>query len=68
LGTRSLDAFLHRPAEELYDLSKDPDEVRNVASDPAYRKVIERMRTDMNKFRSETHDPWLPGQSSPFGH
>ncbi len=68
LGVRSLDAFLHRPAEELYDLSKDPHEVRNVASDPAYREVIERMRADMNKFRAETHDPWLPGQASPFGH
>lgn len=68
LGARSLDAFLHRPAEELYDLSKDPDEVRNVASDPAYRKVIERLRKDMNKFRTDTHDPWLPGQASPFGH
>lgn len=68
LGARSLDAFLHRPAEELYDLSKDPHEVRNVANDPAYRQVIERMRADMNKFRTETHDPWLPGQASPFGH
>lgn len=24
LGARSVDAFLHRPAEELYDSSKDP--------------------------------------------
>lgn len=68
LGVRSLDAFLHRPAEELYDFSKDPNEVRNVANDPAYREVIERMRTDMNKFRAETKDPWLPGQASAFGH
>lgn len=67
LGARSLDAFLHRPDEELYDLSKDPHELRNVANDPAYREVMQRMREDMKKFQAETHDPWLPGTSSPFG-
>ena len=66
-GAGSLDAFLHRPGEELYDLSKDPHELRNVANDPAYRQVVQSMRADMNKFRAETHDPWLPGTSSPFG-
>lgn len=68
LGARSVDTFLHRPAEELYDLSKDPHEVRNVANDPAYKEVMQRMRADMTKFQTETHDPWLPGTSSPFGH
>jgi N-sulfoglucosamine sulfohydrolase len=67
LGARSLDAYLHRPAEELYDLAKDPDETRNVANDPAYRRVLERMRADLHAFRADTHDPWLPGTSSPFG-
>ena len=41
---------------------------RNVANDPAYRQIIERMRADMSKFRAEARDPWLPGTSSPFGH
>lgn len=68
LGGRTLEAFLHRPAEELYDLTKDWRELRNVATDPAYRDVLERMRADMAEFRAMTHDPWLPGQSSAFGH
>jgi N-sulfoglucosamine sulfohydrolase len=68
LGARSLDAYLHRPPEELYDLAKDPHETRNVANDPAYRRVLERMRAELQTFRAETHDPWLPGTSSPFGH
>jgi N-sulfoglucosamine sulfohydrolase len=68
LGVRSLEAFLHRPDEELYDLAKDPHEVRNVANEPGYREVLERMRRDMQAFRRDTHDPWLPGTSSPFGH
>ena len=32
-------AFGKRPAEELYDLRKDPGQVRNVASDPDYQGV-----------------------------
>ena len=68
LGARSVQAFLHRPPEELYDVRKDPAEVRNLASDPAHRAVLERMRAELNKFRTDTHDPWLPGQASVFGH
>ena len=59
LGSRTMQAFLHRPPEELYDIRKDPAEVRNLAADPAYRAVIERMRAEMTKFRSDTRDPWL---------
>ncbi|MGH8174927.1 MAG: sulfatase family protein [Steroidobacter sp.] len=68
LGGRMLQAFLHRPAEELYDLAKDRRELRNVATDPAYGDVLRRMRAEMAEFRASTHDPWLPGQSSVFGH
>jgi N-sulfoglucosamine sulfohydrolase len=68
LGHRTLAAFLHRPEEELYDLAKDPEEVRNVATDPAYADVLRRMRADVEQFRVSTHDPWLPGQASVFGH
>jgi N-sulfoglucosamine sulfohydrolase len=68
LGRRPLQAFLHRPAEELYDLRKDRDELRNVAADPEYRAVLERFRKEMAEFRATTHDPWLPGQASAFGH
>jgi len=68
LGTRTMQAFLHRPAEELYDLRQDPSEVRNLADDPAHRAVLERMRKELAKFRAATHDPWLPGQAAVFGH
>jgi len=68
LGARTMEAFLHRPPEELYDVRKDPAEVHNLATDPAHREVLERMRAEMAKFRVDTHDPWLPGQSAAFGH
>ncbi len=68
LGVRSVQAFLHRPPEELYDLRKDPSEIDNLAASPAHREVLERMRAEMAKFRADTRDPWLPGQASVFGH
>ncbi|MBN1984653.1 MAG: sulfatase-like hydrolase/transferase [Prolixibacteraceae bacterium] len=33
-----------KPAEELYDTENDPWEVNNLAHDPAYKEVLERMR------------------------
>jgi uncharacterized sulfatase len=33
-----------RPPEELYDLTTDPDEVKNLASVPAMRETLERLR------------------------
>ncbi len=36
--------FEPKPAEELFDCAADPDNVRNLASDPAMRTRLERMR------------------------
>jgi N-sulfoglucosamine sulfohydrolase len=68
LGARTLDAYLHRPAEELYALESDPHEVVNLAGERAAREVLAEMRSELERFRIETRDPWLPGQFSPFGH
>ncbi|MFL6576524.1 MAG: sulfatase [Povalibacter sp.] len=68
LGRRSLEAFLHRAPEELYDLRKDPDEIHNLASNPAFADQLRRLRADMQEFRKDTHDPWLPGEASVFDH
>jgi uncharacterized sulfatase len=39
------DAFWHRkPAEELYDLTTDPDEVKNLAGSAEHRDVLKRLR------------------------
>jgi uncharacterized sulfatase len=36
--------WLPHPPEELYDLSSDPFEIRNLAGDPAQRDALERLR------------------------
>ncbi|HOJ60395.1 MAG TPA: sulfatase [bacterium] len=58
-GKRRLRDFLHRPAEELYDLENDPDEVKNLASNRKYREVLEELRQKTLSFRKKTRDPWL---------
>ncbi|HEY9715573.1 MAG TPA: sulfatase [Chroococcales cyanobacterium] len=59
LGTRSLNSFLHRDAEELYDLSKDPQEVHNVAGDSQYKNIASEMRDQLDTFGAATNDPWI---------
>ncbi len=39
--------FGKRPAEELYDVKKDPDCVKNLINDPAYKTIVKQMRTEM---------------------
>jgi N-sulfoglucosamine sulfohydrolase len=68
LGKRTLDAFTHRPSEELYDLEADPDEVVNLAADAAHAAVMADMRKQLRDWRAATHDPWLAGITDPFGH
>jgi len=45
-----------RPAEELYDLAKDPHEVRNLAGDPKYAKELQRHRDILAKWMEQTDD------------
>jgi len=58
-GVRTTKAYLRRPAEELYDLERDPDEVHNLAGDPAYKPVLKDLKERLERMRKETADPWL---------
>jgi N-sulfoglucosamine sulfohydrolase len=68
LGRRSLQSYLHRPAEELYDVVNDPEQLTNLATSAAHRKILEEMRSSVRQWRAATRDPWLAGQTSPFEH
>jgi N-sulfoglucosamine sulfohydrolase len=59
LGQRSVDAFLKRPREELYDLSTDPNELKNLAADPAHAKALGELRQRLRAWQTATADPWL---------
>lgn len=58
LGQRSVADFLHRPKEELFDLTKDPHELKNVANDPANASVLVELRQRVRTWQQETNDPW----------
>lgn len=45
-----------KPAEELYDTENDPWEVNNLANDPEYREVLERMRGAAKDWMLEIKD------------
>lgn len=45
-----------KPAEELYDLRKDPYELVNLADKPAYKRIQERMRGYMSDWQKKYRD------------
>ena len=55
-GPQELLAMRFKPLEELYDSENDPHQVRNVAGDPEYAEVLERMRGQLHNWMLETRD------------
>jgi uncharacterized sulfatase len=50
-------AFGKRPGEELYDLRRDPDQIHNVASEPAYRTKKKELAEQLMKILKDNGDP-----------
>jgi arylsulfatase A-like enzyme len=51
--------FGKRPAEELYDQRNDPDQMNNLAGNPDYKKVQNKLAKQLNKVQKRTEDPRL---------
>ena len=51
--------YEQRPPLELYDLQQDPEEFINLANDPAYQTVINRLQKALTQWQQQTHDPML---------
>ena len=58
-GQRDLKSFLNRPREELYDLEKDPKELKNMAGDRQYAGVLKELRVRLREWQEKTNDPWV---------
>ena len=52
-------AYGKRPREELYDMNKDPDQMKNLAQDPAYEKTANKLRSRLMKYLRDHKDPRL---------
>ncbi|HEY1107573.1 MAG TPA: sulfatase [Opitutaceae bacterium] len=59
-------AFGRRPSEELYDLRKDPDQVKNLANDPAYAKAKADLAAQLMKTLKDAKDPRVTGDGTTF--
>jgi N-sulfoglucosamine sulfohydrolase len=57
-GRRTVDAYLHRPKHELYDLKADPHETKNLADDPTMAATLKRLQEKMQAWQKTTRDPW----------
>lgn len=50
-------ATAKRPAEELYDLKGDPEQLENVAGKARYRDAQQRLRAELDRWLRDTGDP-----------
>ena len=53
-----------KPVEELYDLKNDPHELNNLAENPEFKKVLEDMRSRMDKWQANNVDLGLKDMNS----
>jgi uncharacterized sulfatase len=59
-------AFGKRPAEELYDLKKDPDQLNNMAANPEYAEQKIRLSARLNGVLTSSGDPRVTADPVPF--
>ena len=56
-------AFDKRPAEELYDLKNDQDQLNNVAFREEYKEIKQELSNKLNDYLRNTKDPRIMGQN-----
>ena len=59
-------AFAKRPAEELYDCRNDPDQLVNLAEDPAFDRIRQEMASLLMDELERTGDPRVVGGAELF--
>ncbi|XP_032418688.1 N-sulfoglucosamine sulfohydrolase [Xiphophorus hellerii] len=58
---KSLDQYYYRERWELFDTRTDPQEAKNLASNPSYSGVLDNLRQLLQKWQWKTGDPWVCG-------
>jgi len=59
-------AFAKRPAEELYDLGRDPHQMKNVASDASYHVIKSQLASRLEEHLKLGGDPRALGRKAPW--
>ena len=52
----SIICFDRKGQWELFDLAKDPNELRNVYADPAYATVVTQLKAELARLQKELGD------------
>ena len=58
--------FAKRPAEELYDMQADPEQLHNLASQPEYAKLLQALWQQLKDDLLATKDPRVVGDGEQF--
>lgn len=56
LGMRGANPPDTPPEWELFDIQKDPREMKNLYHDPAYRGVVDQLKTELDRLQKEVGD------------
>ena len=56
-------SFGRRPPEELYDMERDPHQLRNLAEEKNFAELKSSLRQKMEDYLRATGDPRMQGQS-----
>jgi N-sulfoglucosamine sulfohydrolase len=49
--------YMVRPAEELYRLDDDPNELMNLADDPEHRDALKKLSAELDRWMKSLDDP-----------
>jgi len=55
-AAKKVEMFIYRPAEELYDVEKDPYELNNLADDPKYRSLMDSLKNRLLAWMDQQGD------------
>lgn len=58
-GRKTVGTYIHRPAFELYDIKRDPQESDNLAGQEAFAEVLAEYQAKLKGFQSRSEDPWI---------
>ena len=61
-------AFAKRPAEELYDLTKDPEQIINLAGKHKYIQIQKKLAAGLQEHLIRTKDPRALGSDAPWDY
>jgi len=58
-GLMTVNEYVNRPTWELYHLAETGHEDKNLAYDPHYASVLERLQNKLKEYQEKTSDPWI---------